>query len=107
MTSFQQISDRLIPIKQYSTPTTGSTVSVNANGYVCLFLNPAGSLVALTVSLPSSPTDGDVVEIHSSQAITTLTMSNGTIIGALTTMAIAAFAKYRYYSDTTSWARVG
>lgn len=98
---------RLIPTKQYVTPTTGSTVNVNTNGYACLFINPAGSLLALTVSFPSTPTDGDVVEVHSSQAITTLTMSNGTVIGPLTTMAIATFAKYRYYSDTSSWARVG
>lgn len=102
-----QISDRFIPTKQYVTPTTGATVSVGTTGYTTLFINPAGSLLALTVNLPSSPIDGDTVEVHSSQAITTLTMGNGTIIGPLTTMAIATFAKYRYYSDTTSWTRVG
>ncbi len=101
------ISERLIPCKQYVTPTTGSTVNVNTNGNVCLFINPAGSLLALTVALPGSPQDMDVLEIHSSQVITGLTMSGGTIIGALTSMVIGTFASYRYYSDTSSWARVG
>lgn len=98
---------RFVPTKQYVTPTTGATVTVNTNGYVCLFLNPAGTLLALTVAFPGSPTDGDVVEIHSSQAITGFTISGGTVIGPLTTMAVGTFAKYRYYSDTSSWARVG
>lgn len=102
-----QISDRLVPTKQYVTPTTGSTVNVGTTGYTTLFINPAGSILALTVNLPSGPTDGDTVEVHSSQAITTLTMGNGTIIGALTAAVIGTFAKYRYYSDTTSWARIG
>lgn len=94
-------------MKQYVTPTTGSTVTVNGNGYVSLFLNPAGSLLALTVTLPGSPTDQDCVDVHSSQAITTLTMNGGTIVGALTTAVIGTFASYRYYSDSSSWVRVG
>jgi hypothetical protein len=101
------ISERLVPVKQYATPTTGATVTVNSNGCVRLFINPAGTLVALTVALPSSPIDQDEVTIFASQAITTLTMSNGTVIGPLTTMAVGTFAKYTYFSDTTSWARSG
>lgn len=101
------IDSRLVPAKQYATPTTGQTVNVNTNGKVMLFINPAGTLVALTVALPSSPSDQDEVSIFASQAITTLTMSNGTVIGPLTTMAIGTFAKYTYFSDTSSWARSG
>lgn len=101
------IDSRLIPQKQYATPTTGQTVTVNSNGRVILFINPAGTLLALTVALPSSPSDQDSVRVFSSQAITTLTMSNGTIIGPLTTMSIATFAEYTYFSDTSSWARTG
>lgn len=105
--SFIQISDRLIPQRQEVAPTTGSTVNVNGNGYTKLFINPAGSLLALTISLPSSPQDLDAVLISSTQAITTLTMSNGTIVGALTTMAIATFAEYTYSSTTSQWWRSG
>lgn len=101
------ISVRLIPVKQYVTPTTGSTVTVNSNGCVRLRINPAGSLLALTVTLPSSPQDGDMTEIASTQVITGLTMSVGTIIGPLTTMAVGTFAKYEYNSDSSQWFRVG
>lgn len=100
------ISDRLVPIKQYVTPTTGSTVTVNSTGFIKLKINPAGTLLALTIALPGSPTDGDVVNVSSTQAITTLTMSGGTIVGPLTTMAIGSFAEYEYVSDSSSWFRV-
>lgn len=101
------ISDRLVPTRQEVAPTTGSTVTVNSTGCIKLFINPAGTLVALTVALPSSPQDLDAVTLSSTQAITTLTMSNGTISGALTTMAIATFATYTYSSTTSQWWRTG
>lgn len=101
------ISERLVPIKQYATPTTGQTVTVNSNGYVKLVINPAGSLLALTITLPASPTDGDIVTIGTSQAVTTLTMNGGTIVGGLATLSIASFATYVYNSDSTTWYRMG
>lgn len=104
---YQQILDRLVPIKQYATPTTGSTVTVNSTGHIKLILNPAGTLLALTIALPASPQDADILLLCSSQAVTTLTMSGGTIIGALTTMSIATFAQYTYNSDASSWFRTG
>lgn len=101
------ISKRLIPQIQYVTPTTGSTVTANTNGFTKLLINPAGSLLALTITMPSSPSDGDTLQLGSSQIVTTLTMNGGTIIGALTALAVAAFASYTYSSNTTSWFRTG
>ncbi len=101
------LEERLIPQVQYTTPTTGSTVTVNTNGHVRLLLNPAGSLLALTVTLPSSPSDGDIVQLCSSQIVTGLTMNGGTIIGALTTLAVATFASYVYSADSSKWFRNG
>ena len=103
----KSIDERLIPIVQYATPTTGSTVTVGTTGYIQLVINPAGSLLALTVALPGSPQNGDVLELCSSQAITTLTMSGGTVIGALTTMAIGTFASYIFNSTAGQWFRNG
>jgi hypothetical protein len=107
MADTSTISVRLIPTKQYTTPATGNTVTVNSTGTTWLFLNPAGTLLTLTVTLPASPTDQDSVKIFSSQAITTLTINGGTIIGALTTMAIGTFSEYTLFSDTSNWARTG
>lgn len=103
----QSVDSRSVPAVQYSAPTTGSTVTVNTNGFVRLLLNPAGALLALTITLPGSPSDGDVAELASSQAVTTLTMNGGTIIGPLTTLAIGTFAKYTFSTTAASWFRTG
>lgn len=98
---------RAMPIVQYSAPTTGSTINVGTTGNIKLLINPAGAILALTITLPSTPTDGDQLSIASSQAVTTLTMNGGTIIGPLTSLAAATFANYIYSSTTTSWFRIG
>lgn len=99
------ISDRLVPTIQYATPATGGTVTVNNTGYVALILNPAGTLATLTVTLPSGPSDGDKISVSSSQIVTGLTMNGGTIIGALTTMAVGTFASYLFSATASSWFR--
>ena len=101
------LDTRLIPSIQYTTPLTGGTINVNAGGYVKLLINPAGSLLALTIALPAAPSNGDVLELASSQAITTLTMSGGTIVGPLTAMAIGTFASYVFSTDADEWFRIG
>lgn len=100
-------SGRQVPVVQYTTPATGDTISVGTTGFIRLLINPAGSLLALTVSLPSTPTDGDILQMSSSQIVTGLTMSNGTIIGALTTLAVATFAQYTYSGTASKWFRSG
>lgn len=101
------MDSRTVPTIQYATPTTGSTVTIGSTGSTRLILNPAGTLVALTVTFPSTPSDGDFVQLCSSQAITTLTMNGGTVIGALTTAAIGTFASYIFNITTSSWFRIG
>lgn len=107
MTDTSTLSTRLIPQVQYSAPTTGSTVTVNSNGHSVLFINPAGTILALTITLPSSPADGDRITLGSSQVVTGLTMNGGTIIGALTALAVATFATYCFSSSASSWFRIG
>lgn len=101
------IDERQIPQVQYTTPTTGSTVTANTSGNVKLLLNPAGALLALTIALNGAPSDGDTLNISASQAITTLTMSGGTVIGPLTSAAIGTFAIYIYSSTSSNWFRTG
>lgn len=101
------IDDRQIPTVQYSVPTTGQTITASVSGNVSLLINPAGTLVALTLSLNGTPTDGDTISIGSSQVVTGFTMSNGTIVGALTSLAVATFAKYIYSATSSTWFRIG
>jgi hypothetical protein len=101
------IDERKIPQTQYATPTTGGTIAVNSNGYVNLVINPAGSLLALTINFPSNPQDGDTVNFSSTQIVTTLTMNNGTFIGALTSLVVGSFGYFIYSSDAGKWMRMG
>lgn len=90
---------------QYVTPTTGSSISATGGRIARLLINPAGTLLALTVVLPSSPTDGDEQSIASSQILTGLTIT-GTITGTLTTLAAGAFATFKWNAASSKWFRI-
>lgn len=94
--------------KQIFIPTTGTTVTIaNADLDIRVLLNPAGTLLALTVGMPTAPKDGQKVDVCCSQIITGLTLtSGGTILGAITTLAaVNGFASYIYDLPTTTWYR--
>lgn len=93
---------------QRVTPATGATVTVN-NDISNLVIRPAGTIATLTVNLPSNPFDTQEITICSSQIITALTVSgNGhTMIGAVSTLGVGGFAKYKYVSTDTSYYRIG
>lgn len=92
---------------QQSVPTTGGTV-VAAGGLVnYVLLEPAGTLATLTLTLPSSPVNGQRCVVSTTQIITALTVGGGTIIGTLTTLVLGGFAEFLYSSDSSKWFRVG
>lgn len=91
---------------QYATPTTGSTVSSTGEPY--LIINPAGAILALTVNFPTSPADGQLFNLASTQAVTTVTLSAGsnTIDGALTSLAANGTAGWMFTTNGTQWVKV-
>lgn len=88
---------------QYATPTTGQTVVANGSG--ALIINPAGTLVALTVTFPASPADGQAFEILSTQIVTTMTLNGGTIASTLTTIGVNGAARWKYSASAATWLR--
>lgn len=66
---------------QYATPLTGATVTVTAK-VNRLVLEPAAAILAVTINLPSSPANGQYFNYVTTQAITTVTLANGTVVGA-------------------------
>lgn len=87
------------------TPTTGGTVSMT-EGQKLEILNPAGSLAALTVNLPSTPADGQETSIASTHTITALTIAttdSTTIVGAPSTIGPNQRAVFRYSTSGTKW----
>lgn len=83
------------------TPTTGSTVNLVNNQYN--IINPAGALLALTVNLPSSPNNNDVVIIKFTQSVTTVTYTGGTVVDAITGPVAATAVILAFDSGTGNW----
>lgn len=83
------------------TPTTGGTVSLVNQQYN--IINPAGALLALTVNLPSSPINNDVVFIKFTQNVTTVTYANGTVVDGITAPTAGGLTVLTYDAGTASW----
>lgn len=83
------------------TPTTGGTVVLINNQYN--IINPAGALVALTVTLPSSPSNNDCVFVKYTQSVTTVTYNGGTVVDGITAPTAGGLIVLVYDSGTTSW----
>lgn len=83
------------------TPTTGSTITLINNQYN--IVNPAGAILALTVTLPSSPANNDYVYIKYAQAVTTVTYTGGTVVDGIVSPAAGGLVVLQYDSGTTSW----
>lgn len=83
------------------TPTTGGTVILINNQFN--IINPAGTLVALTVTLPSSPANNDIVNIKYTQAVTTVTYNGGTVVDGITSPVAGGLVILTYDAATTSW----
>ncbi len=84
------------------TPTTGGTVNLNNKQYN--IINPAGAILAVTLNLPSSPLDGDVVYIKFTQNVTTVSFTGGTVQSGITSAAAGTTVLPLVYdSGTNKW----
>lgn len=83
------------------TPTTGGTVVLINNQFN--IINPAGTLIALTVTLPSSPANNDIVNIKYTQAVTTVTYNGGTVVDGITSPVAGGLVILTYDSGSNSW----
>lgn len=97
-----------VPATQYASPNaTGFTVTIapaSTGASVWLLLTPVAGYAAGTIVLPAG-VDGQEVRVSCTQAVTTLTVSGGTINGAPTTLAANGFFSLRYDGVNASWYR--
>ena len=83
------------------TPATGGTVNLIANNYN--IINPSGAIATLTVNLPSSPVNNDIVYIKYTQAVTTVTYANGTVVDGITSPTAGGLVTLVYDQSNNSW----
>lgn len=84
----------------YSAPTTGQTAQIPNNISDWTFL-PAGTLAALTVSLPTAPQDGLTLTVSTTQTITALTVNatSGTVYNPPTTLSAGQTFEYKFIGN--------
>ena len=92
-----------------SVPTTGQTLTITIN-LETLIANPAGTLAALTVTLPTCSVsyNGQIARFSSTQIITTLTVNAtaGTVSNAPVTEAAGQGFGFICYGTSTTWFRL-
>ncbi len=88
-------------------PVTTDTITLAADDTV-LYVNPAGTIAALTVKLPpvAGQANGKVVTISFKQIVTALTVQDSAA-GAVESSAgaVSVANQYRYVNSTIGWVR--
>ncbi len=89
----------------FQTPATGFSITIG-DAIWHLILDPAGTLATGTITMAANPTDGQVVNIRSSQAVTALTISPNSgqsVKGAPSTLALGGTLEAIYRTANTTW----
>jgi hypothetical protein len=96
-------------VTQYAAPQGSGFAAqvVNANDGEDIFylITPAGAYAVGSLLLPTIPWDGQHVNVHCSQAITTFSVPGSNVHGAPTTLAAGAFFTLRWDAATSGWWR--
>ena len=99
---------KLGAVYSYQTPVTGFSIQI-ANGVTSLLLKPAATLATGTITLPTTPIDGQWLTLSSTQTITALTLTapaGQTVFGSISTLAANAPMKWQYVASIATWFRV-
>jgi hypothetical protein len=91
----------------YQAPTSGATITMTVATGMYLILNPAGTLATLTIALPTSPVNGQLAMISTTQQITALTLTTGGpfMFGNIGSMAAGTSVAFRYSTAGGFWIR--
>ena len=89
-------------------PVTGGTITLTNSllDIYNLIVDPAGTLATLNIVFPTATLrNGQTIKINSTQTITTLAMSGGTINNAATTLSPNTPLAWVYNAANTTWYR--
>lgn len=93
-------------VTQYAAPVATGFNVIIASTDRFLILTPAAAYASGSIALPVG-IDRSEILVVCTQAVTALTLTNGTVIGAPTTLAANAFFRLRYDGTLARWYRVG
>lgn len=88
---------------------TGSINLIPTGGGVLsdFLINPGSNQAAMTLVLNGSPVDGNVTKITFFYNVTSLSVTNGTILGTVPTTAVAGDRfEFKYYNAISQWIRI-
>lgn len=93
---------------QIESPTSGATVVVADNGNdVVLMLNPAGPLNSVTIALPQTGSNLQILRIISMQDILSTQFTGGTVLnGPSEMLANQSVSIQRINSSTNTWVTI-
>ena len=88
----------------YHEPFNGQTIAIGSS---CTILNPPATVASVNILFPTSPSNGLVVKITSSQHITTVNVTNATFAqnSQLTSITGGVPLKFVYSSINNRWFR--
>lgn len=94
-------------INSFTSLTTG-TVSGNSTQQDEVLIHDAATTLTLTMALPTTPVNGQMFSFTSASGVTTLTLSTstGTIVNAITTLAVGGNATYIYLATPNKWYKI-
>lgn len=85
------------------TPATGDTITIpDSQAEVIAIVAPAGTIATLTIAMGTAY-NGRRIIIVSTQIITAITVTGGTLINSLTTLALGGKVSYIYDSVSASY----
>lgn len=92
-----------------TTPTTGSTVNIQAAQWRVHYFELVGTIAALTINMPATPVEGQRVTLYFKEAVTAITHGGGgeNLEGALTTAAAGLGKTWIFNSSTSTWVPIG
>jgi hypothetical protein len=94
-------------VTQYAAPSaTGFSVQLGNVPNTWLLLTPVADYAAGTLVLPTVLTNQMEITVNSTHAITALSITGGTVIGAPTTLTANGFFKLRYDNVSLTWYRI-
>lgn len=108
--SLTQLRALLVPVDalvtQYAAPTaTGFTITV-AQADTRLIITPGAGYAVGTIALPVA-LHGQKIVANCTQAVTTLSFSNGTVIGGPSSLSADGFFTLEYEAVLGRWYRIG